>query len=242
MDAELRRIAYRLTWETDHLEFYDTQYDAEIVPFSGSDSIFSLGMSDLSFLPRTISFEADARILTVNDYPFTNVSWPIFSKNAISILTSLSNFEHKEIAVIMVDDTFGILDDRKRFDSDGIPHPDAQNQNFSALQVLREFDFFDFEHSQYDSKGSYGQGIARFVTEYVLNCPPTGYPLLFRLAASPAELFISGEARFAFKEAGIRGVAYHPLNMKEYTLEVDHPVPVPETRKRYQTTLVSSSS
>jgi hypothetical protein len=220
MDAELKRIAYRLTWETDHLEFYDTQYDAEIVPFSGSDSIFSLGMSDLGFLPKTICFEADTRILAVNDYPFTNVSWPIFSKNAISILTSLSNFEHKEIAILMVDD-------RKRFDSDGTPHLDARNQNFSALQVSREFDFFDFEHSQYDSRGSHSQGIARFVTEYVLNCPPAGYPPLFRLAASPAELFISGEARFAFKEAGIRGVAYHPLNMKEYTLEVDHPVPTP---------------
>lgn len=220
--------AYRLRWETEHKEFNDREHDIEIWEFPGSD--WTNGLYEITpyELPDPVIFNADFAQLTRTDYPENDVSWPVMSRRMYYTLLSVGDFPHRVIPIAMLDDLAYPYEREQCFTLDGKPNPEVTNfDDFVAVQLLEESDYFDFERSEYEPSPKFPEWI-RSATRFVLNEPPEGFPPLFRLSAYSVALFISAEAREALKEAGIRGTAYYALN-DGYSLqdEVDIPVPIP---------------
>lgn len=217
--------AYRLTWETDHSEFNDREYDMEIWEFPGSDWTNGLYKITPYELPDPVVFNADFAQLTRTDYPENDMNWPVMSRRMYYILCSLGDFPHRMIPIAMLDDLAFPYERERCFIADGKPNPEVTNfDEFLAIQLLERSDYFDFERSEY-TQHPRDQNWVSSVEKYVLTPPDKGFPPLFRLTVQSPELFISAEAREALREAGIRGTAYYPLD--GFQAEVDIPVPIP---------------
>jgi hypothetical protein len=217
--------AYRLIWEHSHMESYDGEYEMELREFPGLEQIAGLTETTPLELPGPIIFEADFQALTRTDYPTNDRYFPVMSRRMYYAIQSIGPFPHRVIPVAMVDDTSFVFESEQRYFSDGSPKPEVTNfDDFVAIQILERNDYFDFDHSEYERHPRY-QDFVRSVDKYVLNEPPDGFPPLFRLTVTPSELFISVKARIALLEAGIRGMAYYPLD--SYQIEVDNPVELP---------------
>jgi hypothetical protein len=218
--------AYRLRHEAAHMEFYDGECEAELCEFPKWEETSGLRKTSLYNLPDPVAFEADFEALTRNDYPTNNVYWPVMSRRMYYTLLALGDFSHRVIPVAMIDDTSFVFESERRLLADGTPNPEVTNfDDFVAVQLLEQSDYFDFERSEYEPNPKFPERV-RFVDKYVLNEPLGGFPPLFRLAAYSGALFISVEAREALKEAGICGTAYYRLNDQNRS-EVDIPVEIP---------------
>ncbi len=224
MDSQLKRTAYRLKQEIGHLKFFDVTNSAEIIPFSGSDEMLGLSRTHSYAVPQTVFFSGNQEAILVSDYLVANNDWPIFSKKAYEILLSLGEFLHKKIDICMTETRDANLYN--------IPPDEARKLCFSndyvAVHLLEHLDVFDYEHSRYKEKSEYNPKRVNYVSEYVFKDLFEDLPPMFKIYASPEETFVSSKVRKAFKENGIAGPAYQPLIMKEYTLEVDVPIPLPE--------------
>ncbi|MGB8699063.1 MAG: hypothetical protein WCD18_06580 [Thermosynechococcaceae cyanobacterium] len=220
--------AYRLTWEFDHMEFYDGECEIELHEFPGWEKTNGFYKTTLYNLPDPIVFEADFEALTRTDYPISNVGWPIMSRRMYYTLLMVGDFPHRVFPVAMVDDTSFIFESERRFLADGKPNPEVTNfDDFVSIQILEDSDYFDFEHSAYEASSDFPEWVTS-VERYVLNEPSQGFPPLFRLAADSVVLFISAKAREALRESGIRGTAYYALDDGfSFQGEVDIPVEVP---------------
>jgi hypothetical protein len=217
--------AYRLTWEVDHKEFNDREYDMEIWEFPGWEETSRLRKTTPYDLPNPVIFNADFAQLTRTDYPENDVDWPVMSRRMYYLLCSVGDFSHRVIQIAMLDDLAYPYERERCFVADGKPNPEVTNfDDFVAVQLLEYSNYFDFENSKYDPDEEYPE-IPDYIYNYVLNEPEKGFPPLFRLAAQSTQLFISAEAREALKESGIRGTAYYPLD--GFQPEVDIPVPIP---------------
>jgi hypothetical protein len=217
--------AYRLSWEFDHLEFCDDENDIEIRVFPGWEQTNSLYELTPYKLPDPVIFEGDFKMLPCTDFPTNNVYWPVMSRKMYYTLLALGDFPHQVIPIAIMDDRAYPFESHRCFLPDGQPNPEVTNFNdFVAVQLLEESDYFDFERSEYEPSPKFPEWV-RSVDRYVLNEPREGFPPLFRLSADAVELFISAEAREALRKAGIRGTAYYPLD--GFQSEVDIPVPIP---------------
>jgi hypothetical protein len=228
MEPTTRDRAYRLTWELDHMELYDGECEMELREFPGWEKTNGLYKTTSYDLPEPVVFEADFDALTRTDYPVSNVYWPVMSRRMYYTLFTVGEFPHRVIPVAMIDDTSFVFESERRFLADGTPNPEVTNfDDFVAVQLLEETDYFDFERSEYESSSDYPEWVTS-VARYSLNEPPEGFPPLFRLAADSVVLFISAKAREALSEAGIRGTAYYALS-DGFSIqdEVDIPVEVP---------------
>jgi hypothetical protein len=222
MDRTTRNRAYRLTWETEHMEFYDGDFEMELREFPKWEKTNGLHKITPYNLPEPVVFEADFEALSFTDYPINNVYWPVMSRRMYYTLCTVGEFPHRVMPVAMIDDRSFVFESERRFLADGTPNPEVTNfDNFVAVQLLEETDYFDFEYSEYEPDPDFPEWVTS-VRRYVLNEPPEGFPPLFRLAAYSVTLFISAEAREALREAGIRGTAYFPLDQVQS--EVDIPV------------------
>jgi hypothetical protein len=214
--------AFRLSWEFDHMQFYDGEYEMELHEFPDWEKTNALFETTPYNLPETVVFEADFEALSRTDYPTNNVYWPVMSRRMYYTLLTVGDFSHRVIPVAMVDDTSFIEDWQRRFSPDGQPNPTVTNFNdFVAVQLLEESDYFDFDHSEYEWHPRDPNWV-HVVSKYVLNEPSKSFPPLFRLKVQSPEIFISAQAREALKEAGIRGISYYPLDSLQS--EVDIPV------------------
>jgi hypothetical protein len=141
----------------------------------------------------------------------------IYSKRMIDVLLSVRDFKHRLYPVAILEE--GAIKFQKKSDGYVPPKPYGDPEFFKLqsirddlfiLQTLEFLDVFDWEKSKYrkydETDTSPGS-----VKEYVFKEPSGGYPPLFRLPYHPVHLFISGEARAALKKAGIRGIAFSPL-------------------------------
>jgi hypothetical protein len=220
--------AYRLRWETEHKEFNDREHDMEIWEFPGSDWTNEFYKITPYELPDPVIFNADFAQLARTDYLENDVNWPVMSRRMYYVLCSVGDLPHRVIPIAMLDDLAYPYERERCFISDGQPNPEVTNfDDYVAVQLLEESDYFDFDRSEYEPDPEFPEW-ALSVKRFVLNEPPKGFPPLFRLSAYSVAFFISAEAREALKEAGIRGTAYYALN-DGYSLqdEVDIPVPIP---------------
>jgi hypothetical protein len=215
--------AYSLTWATDHMEFCDEEFEVEIHEFPGWDWTSGFYKTTPYELPNPVIFYFSPGTLTYSDYPINDVYWPVMSRRMYYVLNSLGDFPHRVIPLAMIDIT-SKLD--QRFLINGQPNPEVTNfDDFVAVQLLEEADYFDFERSEYEPDPDFSEWVLS-IDKCVLNEPEKGFPPLFRLAAYSVELFISAEARTALKEAGIRGTAYNPLENRLIS-EADIPIQLP---------------
>ncbi|MCW5805420.1 MAG: hypothetical protein KIT31_23825 [Deltaproteobacteria bacterium] len=118
----------------------------------------------------------------------------------LEALRSVGEFEHRAVAVTMLDDTV-----EERFDAEGRPRPGVAGFEYVAVQLTKHVDAFDWERSEYTR--------AEFAPEYVwstkrLVLKDVALPPLFRLVAYEGPLFVSAEGRTALEKAGIKGVKY----------------------------------
>jgi hypothetical protein len=225
---QLLNRAYCLTWETEHMEFYDGDFEIELREFPEWDKTSRLRNIDPYNLPEPTVFEADFEALARTDYPINNVYWPIMSRQMYCTLLAVGDFPHQVIPVAMVDDRSFVFESERRFLADGTPNPEVTNfDNFVAVQLLEHSNYFDYERSEYEASPNFSD-LAFSVERFVLNEPPCGFPPLFRLSAYSVALFISTSAREALRDAGISGTAYYALD-DGYGLqaEVDIPIEVP---------------
>jgi hypothetical protein len=216
--------AYRLTWETSHLEFCDEEYDLELEEFLEWESTNGLYEANPYSLPSPTIFYAHPIALSCIDYLTNNVCWPIMSRRMYHTLLTVGNFPHQVIPIAVMDSIQLPFEADQRL-ANGEPNPEITNPNdFVAVQLLEYSDFFDFERSNYTRNARRPAWIDA-IDIYAINEPPEGFPPLFRLAADPVVLFISAKAREALREAGICGTAYYPLDCLQS--EVDIPVQLP---------------
>ena len=210
MDTDRSRVAYRLTWELDHLEAFGTVFDAELIPFSGAEDVTGqLWRTTPVTIKEPVVFESNSSAIGLLDYPYTNVRWTIVSQQMHLALLTVKDFSHQTIPIEVRGDFLESMANR-----------------FSLLQILEHSDSFDATHSVFEQKSENKPGRYLGISSYALNVPNEGFPPIFRIRANPTELFVSGAARDALKKSGIRGLAYQPLVMSEYAPEVDVPVPV----------------
>ncbi|MGB8699062.1 MAG: hypothetical protein WCD18_06575 [Thermosynechococcaceae cyanobacterium] len=218
--------AYRLSWDFDHLEISNQENDIEIREFPGWENTSKLTKTDLYELPEPIFFEGDFEVLPYTDFPTNNVYWPVMSRRMYYTLLALGNFPHRVIPIAIMNTRMSPFESSQSLLADGQPNPEVTNfDDFVAVQLLEESDYFDFERSEYEPSPKFPQWV-RSVDRYVLTEPPEGFPPLFRLAAYSVALFISADARAALREAGIRGVAYEFLD-NPLQDEIDNPVQLP---------------
>jgi hypothetical protein len=226
MERTTRKSAYRLTWEFDHLESCDEEYDLEIHEFERWSETSRLMKVTPYDLPDPVVFYTDFELLACTDFPVNNVNWPIMSRRMHYILKSVGDFSHRVIPLAIIHDRFTDLTNPPQlFLDNGQPNPKLTNFNdYVAVQLLEESNFFDFKNSEYEPDSDFPEWV-KSVEKYELNEPSGGYPPLFRLAADAVSLFISEKARQALSEAGIRGTAYYTLD-DGYSLQDEVDIPV----------------
>ncbi len=218
--------AYCLNWEFEHMELCDEETELEICEFPGSDWIGGLMETTPYDLPDPVVFYVNPEFLLYTDYPTNDKSWPIMSRRMYYTLLTAGDFPHRVIPIAMMDGTKFTFEPERRFLENGQPNPEITNFNdFVAVQLLEESDYFDFERSEYRRNQRRPEWIDH-ISVYVLNEPSEGFPPLFRLTVTPSRLFISAKAREALKGAGIRGTAYELLD-NPLQEEVDIPVQLP---------------
>jgi hypothetical protein len=218
--------AYRLGWEFDHLEVSNQDDDIEIREFPGWEKTSKLMKMTPYELPDPVIFEGDFEVLPHTDYLTNDVYWPVMSRKMYYTLLALGDFPHRVIPIAIMDTRAFPFESHRCFLANGQPSPAVTNfDDFVAIQLLEENEYFDFEHSEYEPDPDFPEWVLS-VDKCVLNEPPNGFPPLFRLAAYSVALFISAEARAALREAGIRGTTYEPLENK-FQKEVDIPVQLP---------------
>lgn len=194
--------AYLLDWDLAVLG--DEDYLAYLVEFPGSEDIVTLSSTSAYSLPSVIYFIGNVRKLETLDYPYTNVRWPLMSRQMISVLRSVGPFESREIAVTILDDT---IPKARLFPKSGkINHKHALH-GFVGVQLLQHLDVFDWDRSEYE-RSENSPSRVRDISKLVLKVPPGGFPPLFRVSAARTLLFVSGAARQALEDAKVTGVRF----------------------------------
>ena len=153
-------------------------------------------------------FEANFRSLSMVDYPYNDVRWPIMSKKMYNVLTSCGSFPHESVQITMIDDT---IMTENRYDTRGNPVPGLENHHFLAVRLLEKLDIFDWDRSHYEEEKDY-PGFALNITKLVLKPKHSEYPPLFRISAYPTALFVSRAARDSLVNADVKGVKFIDLS------------------------------
>jgi len=196
--------AFELVTDPSHLG--DDDYDAHIVPFPKWEMCAGLISKDQRSLPPRVYFEANVDTLKVIDYPINNAGWPLMSERMRRVLRDVGEFPHREIPVIMLDDT---VPTAQRFDASGSPRPGVAMERFAGIQLTEYIDAFDWEHSEYQRDDVFPDQVY-MIDKLVLKDVPL--PPLFRLAARPIVLMVSAQTRAAMEKAEIRGTQFKALN------------------------------
>lgn len=218
MDTGRNRIAYRLTWELDHLEQYDGLYDAELTRFPDWDNVYTqFWRPNPIVINHSISFTAQNPLMNLLDYPYTDVGWIVVSKRMLTVLQSVQNFPHQLVPVEVLGD-----------------NEPLEDRQFSVLQLLEQLDVFNQAQSVYENEHENRPGRYMGISDYALDVPAEGFPPIFRIHANPTELFVSGAARDALEAAGIVGPAFELLEATGRTPEVDVAVPTLPMADRYR--------
>ena len=197
-------FAYLLRRDVNHL--VDAEQDAWLLDkFEGYANVsFGLQRSYEDVLPAPIRFGTTFDLLAWNDYPSTDVKWPIMSQKMLRVLQSVGEFEHRTIPVIMLDKRLA-----RGVAGQAVPL-DAENHDYMVVQLLEHLEAFDWEASTYTPHPRLPNYVRR-VQKLHLKTPSGGFPPLFRLTVSPAYLFVSAAAKLALEAAKVGGVQFIPL-------------------------------
>jgi hypothetical protein len=197
--------AFQLQADGTHLG--DDDFDATLVRFEGWEVMAGLIPSRSLEIREPVFFEANVETLRAIDYPINDVSWPIMSQRMRNVLLSGAQVAHREIQVIMLDDT---VKPAERFHSSSKPRPGVGMEGFSAIQITAYTDAFDWERSEFAPHPRLRNRVVK-VSKLVLK--DMALPPLFRLSALPGPLFVTAAARAALEAEGIRELKFIPLDL-----------------------------
>jgi hypothetical protein len=202
MDTE-QRAAYRLTWDSDHLEQLEVDYDVHLISQEWVfENLIVYQTEPPVGLPLPVEFEAAHGFVGLLDFPCPSsatAGWPIVSRRMLEVLNSLPGFACHPMPVSV----------------------QGVQEEFFCLQLTRLEDGFETPVTNDRVSDTFEDDLEPF---NFLE-PEGGFPALFRLRSSPTTLFVSGKTRAALNAAGIRGVAYGLLD--SYVTETDTPVGLP---------------
>ena len=196
---------YILNWDSSH--FVDLDSDAWLVKFPGYENI-QLALLREYNLPERIEFDAIFDVIQRSDFPINDVGWSIMSQKMLDILLSIGSFPHRVIPLVMVDcEVIG----------SGGKRSEKENHRFIAVQLLEHLDVFDWENSVYEPDPTI-KDLVDSIDKLVLKQPKDGFPPIFRLSVYPYVLFVSGKARMALEQAGIKGVDFEEIENYDLTI------------------------
>ena len=203
---------WHVDWDTDHLDDFDLDIDAELVLFDGYANIAAFCLPQPAAVPTEIVFEACFAALDEVEFPTNDQNWPIMSRNMLAVLVDVAPLPpHAVIPVIMVDDT---LPEEARRDVDGSWRPGAVREDFVILHLLAHEDRFDWDKSDYNANEEFEDEVDT-VRRLAISNPGDPSPPIFRFSALPENLFLSDAARIALEKAGIQGLEITPI--EEFT-------------------------
>jgi hypothetical protein len=211
MKQDICNKNYILSWDLDHL--IDLDNDAWLVKFPGYENIGLCLLREYN-LPERIEFDAVFDAIQSSDYPINNIDWNIMSQKMLNTLLSVGDFQYKAIPIVMVDCEVVMVDDEAIGRSN---RSEKEDHRFIAVQLLEHLDIFDWENSVYEPDPTITD-LVDSIDKLVLKQPQDGFPPIFRLSVYPYVLFVSGKARMALEQVGIRGVVFEEIENYDLTI------------------------
>jgi hypothetical protein len=241
MKSEFNDIAYRLRYEVNHFEDFglDWSEDIEIIKF---DDLWKCEVTDEEKFehPNPIIFKGYWEVIRHIDFPYNSIFWSVMSRKMYETLLSVGNFPHRLVPMVVIDwqvqpwDWFEEstitrenaykLEQSEWYKMGKRLKKDIIHDGFVLVQLTEHSDILDYENSviKYDEDEP---SEIRNIEEYVFNVPAEGLPPIFIVKDYIYEFFISKEARFALKKAGITGTEYTSLS--GFPIEGEPTVDVP---------------
>lgn len=160
-------------------------------------------------IPQKLFFQANFDMIPFYDFPYVDLSLLIVSNNMLNILNSIQQISYRSMEICMIDFKYLELP----FEKDGNLKSDvAFYDNYLAIQLLKHYDYFDYENSIYE----YFLDEVSRVKKIVLKNMDKKFPPLFRLTAYQGPIFISKEAKEALEANEIKGCVFEPVEVTPY--------------------------
>lgn len=189
----------------------DTVYDAVLRTFEGSDKLryYFLDPNTYStdLIPEKLYFDANFKMLTRYDFPFTDSGIFIVSSKVKSVIDQFIDFEFHETQIIMFDDT--VLEDRFYINGE-INRLVPTNSDFIALRFPELKSYFDFENSIY-RVSQHNQNSVRGIKKMVLNESTGKFPAIFSTRESATTILVREDLKLAFENSLFWGVTFEEV-------------------------------
>jgi hypothetical protein len=171
-----------------------------------------------------ICFDASIKLMEYLDFPYSNPTWPIMSRQMLETLKNVGEFRHHIYSTIMKDNTVNRAYSGIDMDRTGL-----RMHDFLIVQPLDWLDPYDWEKSDYtierdiDREGK--ERVSAIFTELVLKEP---LPPFFRLKENATLLCVSAAAKEALQASDTaRGAYFLPID-EEYRIELGSYCPIPK--------------
>jgi hypothetical protein len=204
-----RLIAYGLMQLVSNHVNEDLGYDAELVPFDGSEDISTemYRYPESVEFPNPVMFHGLLKTVRQSDYPLTRPSLPLMSKRMVEVLKSVGSFPHNALPTRIIDGAVGrrLSDGDCHYDEPGNLKPEYYTDDYVLLQLTEHLNAMDLDRSEYERYNP-KTNLVRFVDKFVFKDTGREFPPIFRLTNSPVDLFISEAAKEALEAAGMKSL------------------------------------
>jgi hypothetical protein len=202
----ITKQAYELGHNNVHIADESRDFDAYLVkrPNSQDYKIEFRNVDDFEYPSHSIEFHGYESSLSITDYPYTDVHWPIMSKRMLDTLLAVGEFPYRTWDVSFVgfpDNAPAMMLEQGL--SGGVRH----DNEFVAVQLLEHLDIFDWENSVYRMSSLFPEEVDQ-IRKLVLKIPEQGLPPIFRLKVDNILLYVSPEGCAALEAENIRGVRF----------------------------------
>lgn len=202
-------IAYLFRPTTRHIN-RDLGYDAELVPFDGSENISTrmCRYPESVEFPNPVVFHGLLSTVRQTDFPVTSgEGYPLMSKRMVRVLESVGSFPHNVLPARIIEGSIGrrLSDKDSHYDVNGNLKPEYYTDDYVLLQITEHLDAMDLERSEYDGYDP-ETNLIMFIDKFMFKDIRHEYPPIFRLINSPTDLFISEAAKEALEAAGMKSL------------------------------------
>lgn len=186
----------------------DADYDAYCNDFKGKEMIGINMMRIKNFNPPAVLyFTADFSSIPSSDFPFIDLSFPVFSVRMFEILKSVRDFEYNVIPVTMLDDSYL----EGQFDKNGTLKSDVPyNDNYLAVQFKSFENVFDYKNAKYQPDLVFPDDVG-VIEKLVLKSPKDGFKSIFKIKEAMEYVFVSERAKQVLEDNNIKGCAFEEV-------------------------------
>lgn len=186
----------------------DAEYDAYCNDFEGKEMIGINMMGTRHFnAPSILYFTADFSSIPLSDFPFIDLSFPVFSVRMFEILKSVRGFDHHAIPVTMLDDSYL----ENQFDKNGYLKSNLpRDSNYLAVQFKDFEDVFDYESSKYQKDLVFPEDVG-VIEKLTLKTPKDGFNSMFKIKEAMEYVFVSEKAKQALELNNVKGCVFEEV-------------------------------